>query len=76
MEQVASTLNRRDIVLMKMNKKTFKIKNVVFDKYFVIYDNELYEDFGSYRVPVSMDHIIKQKFSENIIDIQWEEIDE
>jgi hypothetical protein len=59
-----------------MTKKSFKIKNVVFDKYFVIYDNELYEDFGSYRVPVSMDHIIKQKFSENIIDIQWEEIDE
>ena len=59
-----------------MTKKSFKIKNVVFDKYFVIYDNELYEDFGSYRVPVSMDHIIKQKFSDNIIDIQWEEIDE
>jgi len=59
-----------------MTKKSIKIKNITFDKFFTIYDNELYEDFGSYKVPVSMDWVIKQKLLENIIDIQWEEIDE
>jgi len=59
-----------------MTKKSIKIKNITFDKFFTIYDNELYEDFGSYKVPVSMDWVIKQKLLENIINIEWEEIDE
>jgi len=59
---------------MKMNKKSIKINNITFDKHLVIYDNELHEDFGSYKIPVSLDWVIKQKLLENIIDIEWEEI--
>ena len=59
-----------------MHEKSFRIKSITFDKYITIYDNELYEDFGSYKVPVSMDWVIKQKLLENIINIEWEEIDE
>ena len=53
-----------------MSKKSYKIKNVIFDKYFVIYDNELVEDMGRYSVKRSMEQLIRQKFLENIIDIE------
>jgi len=58
-----------------MSKKSYKIKNVIFDKYFVIYDNELVEDMGRYSVKRSMEQLIRQKFLENIIDIELEEIE-
>jgi len=52
----------------------YRIKNITFDKYFVIYDNELYEDMGYRKIPISIERLIKQKLMENIVDIDWEEI--
>jgi len=55
--------------------KSIKIKNITFDRYFVIYDNELSEDMGDHTIPVSIEWLVKQKLLENIVDIEWEELD-
>ena len=57
-----------------MGKRAIRIKNITFDRYIIIYDQELYVDQGEYNLPISLESVIKQKLMEKIIYIEWEDV--